>query len=55
MEYRPSKRRSNRQAQIARWFCSKKGAILQEYFVYFKKSQRIFGQKQPQDAEDVFD
>ncbi|MCI7713403.1 MAG: hypothetical protein MSK63_08995, partial [Clostridiales bacterium] len=35
-------------------FASDKGAILQEYWAYFKKLQRMDGAKFPQSAADAF-
>lgn len=40
---------------IARDFLSKKGAELQQYFVYCKILQRIFGGKDPQSTAGTFD
>ncbi len=39
---------------MARDFSAQKGAILQEYLMYFKKLQRICGGKDQPDTEDVF-
>lgn len=39
-----------RQEQPARDFVLEKGVFSQEYFVYFKKKQRIAGEKDPADA-----
>ena len=38
------------QVQFARMFALEKGVVSQEYFVYFKKPQRISGTKIPQNA-----
>jgi hypothetical protein len=41
-----------RQEQFVRNFAAEKGAKAQEYFVYFKLLQRIYGAKFPQSAAD---
>jgi len=45
----------NHQAQPALKIVVCEGAILQEYFVYFKKSQRTQGASFPQNSADGFE